>query len=106
MLAALQLDAVATVPLKVTVLVPCVAPKLAPAIVTDVPAGPDAGFNPPMLGVVAAALVEKVISGLVALALLASVERTRKWYSVPAAKPATAAWWLVTIVVFVGVLAP
>jgi UDP-N-acetylmuramoylalanine-D-glutamate ligase len=31
------------VPLKETVLVPCVVPKFAPLIVTDVPAGPAAG---------------------------------------------------------------
>ena len=40
MLVALQLVDVAGVPLNVTVLVPCVAPKLAPAIVTVAPTGP------------------------------------------------------------------
>jgi len=45
MLPALQLVGVAAVPLNLTVLVPCVAPKLAPAIVTDVPTNPDAGFR-------------------------------------------------------------
>jgi len=40
MLAMLQLVGVATVPLKVTVLVPCNAPKFAPLIVTGVPTGP------------------------------------------------------------------
>src|SRR6266478_4234489 len=50
MLVALQLVGVAAVPLKVTVLVPCVAPKFAPAIVTDVPTGPDVGFRLVMLG--------------------------------------------------------
>src|SRR5712692_37032 len=34
---------VAVVPLKVTVLVPCVAPKLKPVIVTEVPTGPEVG---------------------------------------------------------------
>jgi hypothetical protein len=48
---ALQLLGVATVPLKVTVLVPCVEPKFVPVIVTDVPAGPDAGDKLVMLGV-------------------------------------------------------
>jgi hypothetical protein len=44
MLVALQLVAVAAVPLKVTVLVPCVAPKFVPLMVTAVP-------TPPVLGV-------------------------------------------------------
>ena len=47
---ALQLVAVAELPLKLTVLVPCVAPKFPPAIVTDVPSGPLAGFNELMDG--------------------------------------------------------
>jgi len=50
MLVALQLVGVATIPLKVTVLVPCVAPKLAPVIVTDVPRTPDVGLRLVMLG--------------------------------------------------------
>jgi len=50
MLVALQLVAVAAIPLKVTELVPCVAPKFVPAIVTDVPTGPDVGFRVVMLG--------------------------------------------------------
>src|SRR5580765_5442378 len=41
---------VAGVPLNVTVLVPCEAPKLVPAIVTMVPTGPDAGVSVVMLG--------------------------------------------------------
>ena len=47
MLLALQFAGaiVAAVPLNVTVLVPCVAPKFAPAIVTAVPTGPDAGVR-------------------------------------------------------------
>src|SRR5512138_3610219 len=45
-----QLVGVAVVPLKVTVLVPCVAPKLVPAIVTDVPTGPLVGVSVVMLG--------------------------------------------------------
>src|SRR5262245_2399338 len=43
MLDALQLIGVADVPLKVTVLVPCVLPKVVPAIVTGVPTGPELG---------------------------------------------------------------
>lgn len=50
MLAALQLVGAAAVPLNVTVLVPCDAPKLAPLIVTEVPTGPEVGFRPVMLG--------------------------------------------------------
>ena len=34
---------VAEIPLKVTVLVPCVGPKGPPVIVTDVPTGPEVG---------------------------------------------------------------
>ena len=49
-LVALQLVGVAAVPLNVTVLVPCVAPKFAPVIVTDAPTNPDAGFRLAMLG--------------------------------------------------------
>src|SRR5438445_7803368 len=50
MLVALQLVGVAAVPLNLTLLVPCVAPKFAPAIVTDVPINPDVGFKLVMLG--------------------------------------------------------
>ena len=50
MLEALQLVAVpAEVPLKVTVLVPCDAPKFAPLMVTEVPVGPDVGLKLEML---------------------------------------------------------
>ena len=50
MLVALQLLGVAVVPLNSTVLLPCVAPKFAPAIVTDVPTNPDVGDKLVMLG--------------------------------------------------------
>src|SRR5713226_3634217 len=50
MLVALQLVGVAAIPLNFTVLVPCVAPKFAPAIVTDAPMTPDVGFKLEMLG--------------------------------------------------------
>ena len=43
MLVAVQLVGVAAVPLNVTVLVPCVAPKFVPVIVTGVPTGPLVG---------------------------------------------------------------
>jgi len=45
-----QLVAVAVLPLKVTVLVPCIKPKPAPVIVTVVPAGPAVGETLVMLG--------------------------------------------------------
>src|SRR5215469_9723795 len=54
MLVALQLVGVAAVPLKVTVLVPCEAPKLVPLIVIDVPTAPDVGLR---LVILAAAAV-------------------------------------------------
>src|SRR6267378_2617410 len=50
MLVALQLVGVAAVPLNVTVLVPCVAPKFVPVIVTDVPTGPEVGDRLPIAG--------------------------------------------------------
>jgi len=51
MVDALQLLAVpAETPLNVTVLVPSDAPKLDPAIVTDVPTGPLLGVSVEMLG--------------------------------------------------------
>ncbi len=46
-----QLVGVAVVPAKVTVLVPCVEPKLVPVIVTSVPGPPEVGFRFAMLGV-------------------------------------------------------
>src|SRR5207245_9606380 len=52
MLLALQLVGAATVPLNVTVLVPWVAPKFAPVIVTDVPTGPLGGARLVIPGVV------------------------------------------------------
>jgi hypothetical protein len=56
MLVLLQLVGVAEMPPKVTVLVPCVAPKFVPAIVTDVPIGPDAGVKLVMVGATATGL--------------------------------------------------
>src|SRR5271165_3478768 len=50
MLVALQLVGVPAVPLNFTVLVPCVAPKFVPVIVTAVPTAPDVGFSAVMLG--------------------------------------------------------
>jgi hypothetical protein len=54
---ALQLIGVARVPLKVTVLVPCVVPKLPPVIVTNVPTGPVVGLRPVTIG---AGVIEKL----------------------------------------------
>jgi len=48
MLVAPQLVGVAAVPLNLTVLDPCVAPKFVPVIVTDVPTGPDETLRPEM----------------------------------------------------------
>jgi hypothetical protein len=50
MLVVFQLVAAAATPLNVTVLVPCVVPKFAPLIATDVPTNPDVGFKLAMLG--------------------------------------------------------
>lgn len=50
MLVALQLVGVAGVPLNKTVLLPCVAPKLDPLIVTGVPTGPTVGLRLEMIG--------------------------------------------------------
>ena len=46
----LQLVAVAATPLKLTVLVPCDAPKCTPVISTAVPSGPDTGSSEPTDG--------------------------------------------------------
>ena len=51
MLEALQLVGVAAVPLNVTELDPCVAPKFAPAMVTEAPTAPEVGDRLVMLGV-------------------------------------------------------
>src|SRR5215469_13112558 len=50
MLVALQFVGVAAVPLKVTMLVPCVEPKFVPAMVTSVPAGPEVGLRLVIVG--------------------------------------------------------
>lgn len=52
-LVSLQLVGAAAVPLNVTVLVACVAPKLDPVMVTAVPVGPDVGDRLVTLGVTA-----------------------------------------------------
>jgi len=50
MLVAVQLVGAPAVPLKLTVLVPCVAPKFVPVIVTGVPIGPLVTLSPAILG--------------------------------------------------------
>jgi uncharacterized protein YjeT (DUF2065 family) len=60
MLVALQLVGVAAVPLNFTVLVPCVAPKFAPLIVTALPTNPDVGFRLVMLGATVAGFTVSV----------------------------------------------
>src|SRR5215469_601202 len=50
MLVLLQVLAVAAVPLKVTVLLPCVAPKFVPVIVTGVPTVPEVGLRVLIVG--------------------------------------------------------
>src|SRR5258706_4645049 len=55
---ALQLVGIAAVPLNLTVLLPCVAPKFVPVIVTEGPASPDAGFKFLMLVVGAPQIVK------------------------------------------------
>jgi len=57
MLVADQLVGVAAVPLNRTLLVPCVDPKLLPAIVTVAPTGPVPGDTDVMLGAAGAAVV-------------------------------------------------
>src|ERR1700722_19206495 len=52
MLVAAQLVGVAVVPLNFTVLVPCVAPKFVPAIVTAVPTDPRVRASDVIVGVV------------------------------------------------------
>jgi hypothetical protein len=51
MLVSLQVDGLVAVPLKETELIPCVAPKFVPAMVTNVPTGPEVGFRLVIFGV-------------------------------------------------------
>jgi hypothetical protein len=59
MVVALQLVAVAVVPLNLTVLVPCVDPKFDPAIVTEAPTAPVLGDKLEIVGAAAWALIAK-----------------------------------------------
>jgi uncharacterized protein YjeT (DUF2065 family) len=65
-LVALQLVGAAVVPLNLTVLVPCVAPKFAPVIVTEAPTRPDVGLRLVMLGATDVLLTSTVTAALVA----------------------------------------
>src|SRR5947207_6111200 len=60
MLVEFQLVGEAAVPLNMTALVPCDAPKLVPVIVTEVPAGPEVGFRLEMAGAGGLAVTVKV----------------------------------------------
>jgi len=60
----LQLVDVAEVPLSVTVLVPCVAPKFVPAIVTDVPTVPEVGDKLAIVGALPAPVVIDTLSNV------------------------------------------
>jgi hypothetical protein len=78
MLVALQLVGVPAIPLNVTVLDPCVEPKLAPVIVTDVPTGPDVGDKLVMTGAFANPTfmkVDRLLSLLYSVAIQ-SADRT------------------------------
>ena len=52
MLVVFQAVGVAVTPLNFTVLAPCGLPKFVPVITTEVPATPDVGFNPVIVGAV------------------------------------------------------
>lgn len=61
MLVALQFVGVAGVPLNVTVLLPCVAPKFVPVMVTEVPTGPLAGLKLLTAGLKVAAKLTRLL---------------------------------------------
>ncbi len=92
--------------LNCTLVTPTLSVAFADAVVTPEIVAFVAGAVTETVGGVVSPAVANVMSGLEALALAASVDRTRKWYSVPALSPVTATWWLVTIEVFVVVLDP
>jgi len=73
---ALQPVGVAAIPLNVTLLVPCTAPKFAPMIVTGVPMTPDVGLKLVTVGTLVSEVVN-VRSLLTAALLAASFECTR-----------------------------
>jgi hypothetical protein len=73
MLVALQLVGVAAVPLNLTVLLPWVAPKFAPLMVTDAPSNPAVGLNPVILGALLVLLTITTTPALVAVLFDVSV---------------------------------
>ena len=68
----------ATEPLKLTVLLPCVAPKLAPAIVTETPVPPEVGDTLLTIGIVprVTATLSKVAVARVEFASLLTAKPT------------------------------
>ena len=92
--------------LNCTLVTPTLSVAFAETVVTPEMVALAAGAVMETLGGVVSPMVANVMSGLVALALAASAERTRKWYKVPVDKPVSETWWLVTIVLLVGVLDP
>ena len=67
MLVALQLVGVAAAPLNLAVLLPWVAPKFAPLMVTDAPSNPAVGLNPVILGALLVLLTVTTTPALVAV---------------------------------------
>ncbi len=100
MLVALQLVGVAPIPLKATLLVPWVAPKFAPVIVTGVPSTPDVGFRLVMLGATVVAVAVKFTP--VTLAPLTAMELSAVAEALVAPFSATVA----PLPAAVGVIAP
>jgi hypothetical protein len=66
----------------------------------------EAGDVMETVGDVVSPVVANVKSPLLALLLSASVDRTLKWYNVPAARPLRVPWWLVTIVKLTAAVEP
>jgi hypothetical protein len=60
---ALQLVGLAAIPLKVTVLVPCVSAKFTPVIVTLVPGAPEVGLRLDILGATVPVPVKGILTG-------------------------------------------
>src|SRR5437763_15155968 len=61
MLVEFQLVGEAAVPLNMTALVPCDAPKLVPVMVTAVPTGPEGGLRSVMPGAAGVTVTEKAL---------------------------------------------
>ena len=76
MLVALQLVGVANVPLKVTVLVPCIDPKLVPVIVIEAPIPPELGVRLVIVGDVLTLAVADLNAAMAAPQLSAAPKDT------------------------------